>query len=68
MKAAWRWLVALLGIALMNPLNLVGDGDENQLVSVTVTAAKLKVVRRAAEYSFPTAGLDQMLAEIEQRY
>lgn len=29
---------------------------------------KLKAVRRAAEYSFPTADLDQMLSEIERGY
>ena len=30
--------------------------------------SRLKAVRRAAEHSFPTAGVDQMLAEIEQGY
>lgn len=30
--------------------------------------AKLKAVRKAAEYSFPTAEIEQMLAEIEQGY
>lgn len=30
--------------------------------------AKLKAVRKAAEYSFPTAGIEQMLAEIERGY
>jgi hypothetical protein len=30
--------------------------------------AKLKSVRQAAEYSFPTADVDQMLAEIERGY
>ncbi len=30
--------------------------------------AKLKAVRRGAEHSFPTADMDQMLAEIEQGY
>ena len=29
---------------------------------------KLKSVRKAAEYSFPTAGIEQMLAEIERGY
>ena len=29
---------------------------------------KLKAVRRAAEFSFPTADLSQMLREIEQGY
>ncbi|HXJ23203.1 MAG TPA: antitoxin [Polyangia bacterium] len=29
---------------------------------------KLAVVRRAAEHSFPTADIDQMLAEIERGY
>jgi len=29
---------------------------------------KLKAVRRAAGYSFPTAGIEQMLEEIEQGY
>ena len=30
--------------------------------------AKLKAVRRAVEYAFPTVGVDQMLAEIERGY
>ena len=30
--------------------------------------SKLKSVRKAAEYSFPTADMDQMLAEIERGY
>jgi len=30
--------------------------------------SKLKAVRRAAEYSFPTADVEQMLAEIERGY
>ena len=30
--------------------------------------AKLKAVRKAVEYSFPTAEIDQMLAEIERGY
>jgi hypothetical protein len=30
--------------------------------------AKLKAVRRAAQYSFPTADIGQMLSEIEQGY
>jgi Ribbon-helix-helix protein, copG family len=30
--------------------------------------AKLKSVRHAAEYSFPTTDVDQMLAEIERGY
>jgi hypothetical protein len=29
---------------------------------------KLKAVRRGAEYSFPTADLEQMLSEIERGY
>jgi len=30
--------------------------------------AKLKAVRKAAQYSFPTADLEQMLKEIERGY
>lgn len=30
--------------------------------------AKLKAVRKAVEYAFPTADVDQMLAEIERGY
>ena len=30
--------------------------------------AKLKAVRRGAEFSFPTADMDEMLAEIERGY
>jgi hypothetical protein len=30
--------------------------------------SRLKAMRKAAEYSFPTADIDQMLAEIEQGY
>jgi hypothetical protein len=29
---------------------------------------KVKAVRKAAEYSFPTADIEQMLAEIERGY
>ena len=29
---------------------------------------KLKAIRRAAEYSFPTGEIEQMLGEIEQGY
>jgi hypothetical protein len=29
---------------------------------------KLKAIRRAAQYSFPTAGIAEMLAEIERGY
>jgi len=29
---------------------------------------KLKAVRRAAKYSFPTAGIERMLSEIERGY
>ncbi len=36
--------------------------------SVRDPAAKLAAIRRAAEYSFPTADIDQMLREIEQGY
>lgn len=36
--------------------------------SVSEPEARLKAVRRAAEYSFPTADVDQMLSEIEQGY
>jgi len=34
----------------------------------TEPEAKLRVVRRAAEYSFPTADVKQMLSEIERGY
>jgi hypothetical protein len=34
----------------------------------TEPETKLRSVRRAAEYSFPTAGIDRMLAEIERGY
>ena len=34
----------------------------------TDVETKLKAVRRAAEYSFPAADIDQMLREIEQGY
>jgi len=36
--------------------------------SVREPEAKLKSVRRATAYSFPTADIDQMLREIEQGY
>jgi hypothetical protein len=32
----------------------------------TAPEAKLKAIRKAAEYSFPTADIQQMLAEIER--
>jgi hypothetical protein len=31
-------------------------------------AVKLRAIRRAAEYSFPTADIEQMLGEIERGY
>jgi len=31
-------------------------------------AAKLRAIRKAAEYSFPTADIDEMLREIEDGY
>jgi len=34
--------------------------------SVAEPEVKLKLIRRAAEYSFPTADIDKMLAEIEK--
>ncbi|MFM2123968.1 MAG: hypothetical protein RL328_419 [Acidobacteriota bacterium] len=36
--------------------------------SAVAPASKLKAVRQAASYSFPTADVDQMLAEIERGY
>ena len=35
---------------------------------VSEPETKLKAIRRAAEYSFPTCEIDQMLKEIEQGY
>jgi hypothetical protein len=35
---------------------------------VTDPETKLKAVRRGAQYSFPTADLEQMLSEIERGY
>ena len=35
---------------------------------LTAPEAKLKAIRKAAEYSFPTADIQDMLAEIEQGY
>jgi hypothetical protein len=35
---------------------------------VTDSETKLKAVRRAAAYSFPTSDIDQMLKEIEKGY
>ncbi len=32
------------------------------------TGQKLTAIRRAAQFSFPTTGIDQMLGEIEQGY
>ncbi len=34
----------------------------------TAPDAKLKAIRRAADYSFPTSDIDQMLKEIEKGY
>ena len=36
--------------------------------SVNDPEAKLEAVRRGAEYSFPTAGIDQMIREIDRGY
>jgi predicted 2-oxoglutarate/Fe(II)-dependent dioxygenase YbiX len=35
---------------------------------VSEPEAKLKAIRRAAEYSFPTGDIDQILSEIERGY
>ena len=35
---------------------------------LTAPEAKLKAIRKAAEYSFPTADIQDMLAEIERGY
>jgi hypothetical protein len=35
---------------------------------VSEPEVKLKAIRRAAQYSFPTADLEQMLSEIERGY
>lgn len=37
-------------------------------LSVNDPEAKLKAVRRGAQYSFPTGDIDQMLSEIERGY
>jgi hypothetical protein len=42
--------------------------EERKRKSLKDPEAKLKAIRRAAEYSFPTADIDQMLREIEQGY
>jgi hypothetical protein len=40
--------------------------DARMRQPVSDASAKLKAVRRAAEYSFPTSDIDQMLREIER--
>ncbi|HLW75950.1 MAG TPA: hypothetical protein VKS01_03175 [Bryobacteraceae bacterium] len=42
--------------------------EARQRKPATDADTKLKAVRRAAGYSFPTADIDQMLGEIEQGY
>jgi hypothetical protein len=42
--------------------------DARALRPATDPETKLKAVRRAAQYSFPTAGIEQMLSEIERGY
>lgn len=42
--------------------------EARSLVPVREAPWKLKAVRRAAKYSFPTGDIDQMLAEIEKGY
>ena len=42
--------------------------DAQRSKPVNAAEAKLKAVRRAAEHSFPTADIEQMLSEIEQGY
>lgn len=42
--------------------------EARQRKPATDAETKLKAVRRAAGYSFPTADIEQMLGEIEQGY
>jgi hypothetical protein len=42
--------------------------DARMRQPVNEPEAKLKAVRKAARYSFPTADIDRMLSEIEQGY
>jgi hypothetical protein len=42
--------------------------DARSRQPVNDSGAKLKSIRRAVEYSFPTADMDEMLHEIEQGY
>jgi hypothetical protein len=42
--------------------------DARALRPATDPETKLKAVRRAAQYSFPTADIDRMLSEIERGY
>ena len=43
-------------------------GDARARRPVIEPETKLKAVRRAAKYSFPTADVEQMLSEIERGY
>lgn len=42
--------------------------DARSSKSMMEPETKLRAVRRAAEYSFPTADVEQMLSEIERGY
>lgn len=42
--------------------------EARSTLSMSEPETKLKSVRHAAQYSFPTADIDQMLREIEQGY
>jgi hypothetical protein len=42
--------------------------DARAIRPVIDAESKLKAVRRGAQYSFPTADLEQMLSEIERGY
>ncbi|MEK7751460.1 MAG: hypothetical protein AAB654_06050 [Acidobacteriota bacterium] len=53
------------------PLNVGKEAERAPLTEpsrqpLTVPEAKLKAIRKAAEYSFPTVDIQQMLAEIER--
>jgi hypothetical protein len=41
---------------------------EREQTSTVAPEAKVKAIRQAAAYSFPTSDIDQMLAEIERGY
>ena len=55
-------------LPVLNPTAAGIDIGATEIYVAVHKEAKLKAVRKATEYAFPTADIEQMLAEIERGY